>query len=61
MAGRRSRGRWFVTTAHKPHGVIQPRVGREHFGIVSSGPGVPIDPAVESVLAGVAAHVMPLW
>jgi transposase len=38
MAGRRSRGRRFVTTAHKPHGVIQPRVqrvGPEHFGIVS--------------------------
>jgi len=38
MAGRRSRGRRFVTTAHKPHGVIRPRVqrvGPEHFGIVS--------------------------
>jgi transposase len=34
----RSRGRRFVTTVHKPHGVIQPRVqqvGPEHFGIVS--------------------------
>src|SRR5437667_6117616 len=37
--GRRARtSRRFVTTAHKPHGVIQPRVqrvGPEHFGIVS--------------------------
>lgn len=38
MAAKRSRGRRFVTTAHKPHGIIQPRVqrvGPEHFGIVS--------------------------
>jgi hypothetical protein len=38
MAGRRSRGRRFVTTAHKPRGLIQPRVrrvGPEYFGIVS--------------------------
>lgn len=38
MAARRTRGRRFVTTAHKPHGVIQPRVqrvGPEHFGVVS--------------------------
>ncbi len=38
MAVRRTRGRRFVTTAHKPHGVIQPRVqraGPEHFGVVS--------------------------
>jgi transposase len=41
MAGKRSRsggGRRFVTTVHKAHGVIQPRVqrvGPEHFGIVS--------------------------
>ena len=34
----RSRSRRFVTTVHKPHGIIQPRVqqiGPEHFGIVS--------------------------
>lgn len=41
MAAKRSRnrgGRRFVTTVHKPHGVVQPRVqrvGPEHFGIVS--------------------------
>jgi transposase len=38
MAAKLTRGRRFVTTAHKPHGVIQPRVqrvGPEHFGIVS--------------------------
>lgn len=38
MAVRRTRGRRFVTTAHKAHGVIQPRVqraGPEHFGVVS--------------------------
>ena len=38
MRRRSGRGRRFVTTVHKPHGVIQPRVqrvGPEHFGIVS--------------------------
>ncbi len=41
IVAKRSRsrgGRRFVTTVHKPHGVIQPRVqrvGPEHFGIVS--------------------------